>query len=91
MLLGSPQREKATHNIYTRVQTLFGSNFSQYVADCPWAPSIASANATFLCKRPRGDAHFRGHVSPIFCKNSSFFSTSPAPKLDALTLFLIVT
>ena len=27
----------------------------------------------FLCKQVRGDSHFRGHVSPIFCNISAFF------------------
>ena len=35
----------------------------------------------YLCKRPRGDAHFRGHVSPIFCKGSPFFQPHPPPNL----------
>ena len=41
----------------------------------------------FLCKRARGDSHFRGHVSPIFCNISAFFFylTRANIVLDSLT------
>ena len=38
-----------------------------------------------LCKRPRGDSHFCGHVPPMFCNMLPFFFyLSPAQILDSL-------
>ena len=46
--------------------------------NCLLLPQTIFSILMCLCKRPRGGAHFRGHVSPIFFKSSPFFSTSPA-------------
>ena len=48
----------------------------------PPPPSLLVLNQSFshglsfcqnLCKPTRGDSHFRGHVSPMFCNMSPFF------------------
>ena len=57
---------------------------------------LCCVSPAFLCKRPRGDSHFHGHVSPIFCNISkrqylilwlfSFFGLSGfayPPKVDS--------
>ena len=55
-----------------------------------WA-MLMSSLIGYLSNPARGDSHFHGHVLPIFCNISPFFSSSPVPQLDPPTLFLIVT
>ena len=50
MLLGFPQREKATY-ICPLVQTLFGSKIPHFAADCPWAWALSIINANVTFKR----------------------------------------
>ena len=42
----------------------------------------------YLCKPTRGDSHFHGHVSPMFCNMSNFFFYVTRAILDSLTCFL---
>ena len=67
-------------------------------------PNWNCLNTALLCKQPRGDSHFHGHVSPIICCNISkrqhlilwFFSLfglsgfAYPPKVDSYAFFNVL-
>ena len=64
----------------------FGRNSTTYIPQA--ILSIPQKYLANLCNPTRGDSHFRGHVSPIFCDISPFvFVLNRPPTLSSNSVF----